>query len=118
MRIKDGEIQIFVGNLAAKQVAHTDTSTCPRATGRCPNSTRKAQNSTCCCNRRPHNRQRGIKGNYGLTLTGSGPASWFHNGDKETGIADVVGLVWKTVAGLRLKNGVLEYIMELTKRER
>ena len=27
MRIKDGEIQIFVGNLAAKQVAHTDAST-------------------------------------------------------------------------------------------
>ena len=39
-------------------------------------------------------------------------ASWFHNGDKETGIADVVGLVWKTVAGLRLKNGVLEYMKD------
>ena len=56
--------------------------------------------------------EHGIKGNYGLTLTGSGPASWFHNGDKETGIADVVGLVWKTVAGLRLKNGVLEYMKD------
>ncbi len=57
--------------------------------------------------------ERGIKGdNYGHTLTGSGPASWFHNGDKETGIADVVGLVWKTVAGLRLKNGVVEYMKD------
>lgn len=44
------------------------------------------------------------------TLTGSGPASWFHNGDKETGVADVVGLVWKMIAGIRLKNGVFQYI--------
>lgn len=56
--------------------------------------------------------EHGIKGDYGLTLTGSGPASWFHNGDKETGIADVVGLVWKTVAGLRLKNGIVEYMKD------
>lgn len=33
--------------------------------------------------------------NCGRTLTGTGPANWFHNGNKETGIADVVGLVWK-----------------------
>ena len=56
--------------------------------------------------------EHGIKGSRGLTLTGSGPASWFHNGDKETGIADVVGLVWKTVAGLRLKNGIVEYMKD------
>ena len=56
--------------------------------------------------------EHGIKGSRGLTLTGSGPASWFHNGDKETGIADVVGLAWKTVAGLRLKNGIVEYMKD------
>lgn len=44
------------------------------------------------------------------TLTGSGPASWSHNGNKETGVADVVGLVWKMIAGVRLKNGVFQYI--------
>lgn len=44
------------------------------------------------------------------TLTGSGPASWFHNGNKETGVADVVGLVWKMIAGMRLKNGVFQYM--------
>lgn len=56
-------------------------------------------------------RERGIKGKHSA-LTGSGPASWFHNGDKETGIADVVGLVWKTVVGLRLKNGIVEYMKD------
>lgn len=44
------------------------------------------------------------------TLTGSGPASWSHNGDKETGVADVIGLVWKMIAGVRLKNGVFQYM--------
>lgn len=48
--------------------------------------------------------------NCGRTLTGSGPASWSHNGNKETGIADVVGLVWKMIAGLRLKNGVIQFM--------
>lgn len=52
----------------------------------------------------------GIKSNFGRTLTGSGPASWFHNGSKETGIADVVGNVWKIIAGARLRNGILEYM--------
>lgn len=53
----------------------------------------------------------GIKApNTWRTLTGSGPASWFHNGNKETGVADVVGLVWKMIAGMRLKNGVFQYM--------
>ena len=52
----------------------------------------------------------GLPGGYGRTLTGSGPASWFHNGDIKTGIADVVGNVWKIIAGLRLRRGVLEYM--------
>lgn len=48
--------------------------------------------------------------NCGRTLTGTGPANWFHNGNKETGIADVVGNVWKMVAGLRLKSGAIQYM--------
>lgn len=56
-------------------------------------------------------RETGIKvPNTGRTLTGSGPASWSHNGDKRTGVADVKGLVWKTIAGIRLKNGVVQYM--------
>lgn len=56
-------------------------------------------------------RERGIQiPNTYRTLTGSGPASWSHNGNKETGVADVVGLVWKMIAGIRLKNGVFQYM--------
>lgn len=54
--------------------------------------------------------EHGIRSDYGRTMTGTGPASWFHNGDKKTGIADVVGNVWKIIAGLRLRRGVLEYM--------
>ncbi|SHO50160.1 SUMF1/EgtB/PvdO family nonheme iron enzyme [Anaerocolumna xylanovorans] len=54
--------------------------------------------------------EKGIESDWGKTLTGSGPASWFHNGNKETGIADTVGNVWKTVSGMRLKKGVLQYM--------
>ena len=57
-----------------------------------------------------NNDESGIKVGFGKTLTGSGPDSWFHNGAKETGIADTVGNVWKTVAGMRLKKGVLQYM--------
>ncbi|MDD3477393.1 MAG: hypothetical protein PHP32_00755 [Candidatus Izemoplasmatales bacterium] len=56
------------------------------------------------------NDETGIKVGWGKTLTGSGPASWFHNGEKETGIADTVGNVWKVIAGMRLKKGVLQYM--------
>ena len=52
----------------------------------------------------------GIGGKYGCTETGSGPASWFHNGSKETGIADTIGNVWKIVSGIHLKRGRLEYM--------
>lgn len=54
--------------------------------------------------------EHGIRSDYGRTMTGTGPTSWFHNGDKETGIADVMGNVWKIIAGLRLRRGVLEYM--------
>ena len=52
----------------------------------------------------------GVLSEYGRTETGSGPASWYHNGDKETGIADTIGNVWKIVSGIRLKRGRLEYM--------
>jgi len=56
------------------------------------------------------NAESGIISKYGRTETGSGPASWFHNGDPETGIADTIGNVWKIVSGIRLKNGKLQYM--------
>lgn len=44
-----------------------------------------------------------------ITLTGSGPESWFLLDNKE-GIADFVGNVWKHLAGIRLVNGRYQYI--------
>jgi len=41
---------------------------------------------------------------YGRTLTGSGPASWRHDGTKY-GIADLVGNVWEWNDGLKLVEG-------------
>lgn len=57
-----------------------------------------------------NNAESGVLSTYGRTETGSGPASWFHNGDPETGIADTIGDVWKIVSGIRLKNGKLQYM--------
>ena len=45
----------------------------------------------------------------GRTLTGSGPATWRHDGTP-AGIADLVGNVWEWVAGLRLVNGEIQVI--------
>lgn len=53
-----------------------------------------------------------VPNSSGRTLAGSGPASWFHNGSKETGIADVIANIWKIIAGLRLRGGVLEYMKD------
>lgn len=41
------------------------------------------------------------------TATGSGPATWFHDGTRE-GIADWVGDVWKWASGLRIVNGEIQ----------
>lgn len=49
--------------------------------------------------------------NSAITLTGSGPESWFLYDNKE-GIADFVGNVWKRIAGIRLVNGRYQYIKD------
>lgn len=46
---------------------------------------------------------------YGRTLTGSGPAAWNHD-HTIYGVSDLNGNVWEWQAGLRMVNGVLEYI--------
>lgn len=42
-------------------------------------------------------------------LTGSGPATWYHNWMPD-GIADLNGNVWEWCAGMRLKNGEIQII--------
>lgn len=48
---------------------------------------------------------------YGKTLAGSGPKTWNHD-HTIYGVSDMCGNVWEWVAGLRLKNGVVEYIKD------
>lgn len=43
----------------------------------------------------------------GVTLTGSGPATWTHNHQPD-GVHDLCGNVWEMVRGLRIRNGKLE----------
>jgi sulfatase modifying factor 1 len=43
-------------------------------------------------------------GEYGKTLTGSGPEAWRHDGSMH-GIADLVGNVWEWIDGLKLSDG-------------
>jgi len=47
----------------------------------------------------------------GRTFTGSGPASWRHNG-QASGIADLCGNVWEWVAGMRTQNGEINIIQD------
>lgn len=46
---------------------------------------------------------------YGRTLTGSGPATWNHD-HTIYGVSDLNGNVWEWLAGLRIVNGILQYI--------
>lgn len=46
---------------------------------------------------------------YGRTLTGSGPATWYHNHDS-AGIADLNGNLWEWTGGLRLVDGEIQII--------
>lgn len=41
------------------------------------------------------------------TATGSGPATWFHDGTRD-GIADWVGNVWKWISGVRIVDGEIQ----------
>lgn len=43
----------------------------------------------------------------GMTLAGSGPATWTHN-HKPTGVHDLCGNIWEFARGLRIKNGMLQ----------
>lgn len=45
----------------------------------------------------------------GRTLTGSGPASWYHDGTT-SGVEGLNGNVWEWVGGLRLLNGEIQII--------
>ena len=50
----------------------------------------------------------GLKsGDYGITLTGSGPATWRHDGTM-AGISDLVGNVWEWIDGLQLIDGKIK----------
>jgi hypothetical protein len=46
----------------------------------------------------------------GRTATGSGPATWCHDGLR-TGIADFVGNLWKRLSGMRLVNGEIQVMV-------
>ena len=46
---------------------------------------------------------------YGRTLTGSGPATWYHD-HTVYGVSDLNGNVWEWLAGLRLMEGNIEHI--------
>lgn len=54
----------------------------------------------------PHERGT-LMGEY--TATGSGPASWYHDGT-QFGVADLIGNAWEWAAGLRLQNGEINII--------
>ncbi|MDO4301627.1 MAG: hypothetical protein Q4D26_09595 [Clostridia bacterium] len=47
--------------------------------------------------------------NIGRTATGSGPVTWYHD-HSPNGIADLNGNVNEWTAGLRVKNGVLQFV--------
>jgi len=48
-------------------------------------------------------------GKTGRVATGSGPASWAHDGS-QAGVFDLNGNVWEWVSGLRLNNGEIQVI--------
>lgn len=69
----------------------------------------RAYDATYESGRRVDNVAPGTTSGDGCTYTGSGPASWNHNG-QEFGIADLCGNVWEWNSGLRLNNGEIQII--------
>ncbi|MBN2605975.1 MAG: SUMF1/EgtB/PvdO family nonheme iron enzyme, partial [Thiotrichales bacterium] len=69
----------------------------------------RAYDATFEAGRRVDNLAPGTASVTGRTYTGSGPASWNHNG-QEFGIADLVGNVWEWQSGLRLVDGEIQII--------
>ncbi len=59
--------------------------------------------------RRGDNGQPGSTAGDGKTYTGSGPASWRHNGMPH-GIADLNGNVWEWISGFRLNEGEIQVL--------
>lgn len=51
----------------------------------------------------------GLPEGEGRHLTGSGPADWYHSGER-AGIADLCGNVWEWQSGLRLVDGEIQII--------
>jgi len=53
----------------------------------------------------------GVTSGTAITLSGSGPASWRHDGT-HAGISDLVGNVWEWAPGLRLLDGEIQVIAD------
>lgn len=56
-----------------------------------------------------HNEEQGKVSNLGRTYTGTGPVTWNHD-HTPYGVSDLNGNVWEWLAGLRIKDGVIEFI--------
>lgn len=55
-----------------------------------------------------HNDEQGKVSNLGRTYTGTGPVTWNHD-HTPYGVSDLNGNVWEWLAGLRIKDGVIEF---------
>lgn len=56
-----------------------------------------------------HKDEQGKVSNFGRTYTGTGPVTWNHD-HTPYGVSDLNGNVWELLAGLRIKDGIIEYI--------
>lgn len=56
-----------------------------------------------------NSKEQGKLSNLGRTYTGTGPVTWNHD-HTPYGVSDLNGNVWEWLAGLRIKDGVIEFI--------
>lgn len=56
-----------------------------------------------------HKDEQGKVSGFGRTYTGTGPVTWNHD-HTPYGVSDLNGNVWEWLAGLRIKDGVIEFI--------